>query len=183
MSDVRTFQKHIKKPAATINTRLANLKKNLKSIHSHNHVRRKAVFVSICILTLICLAIVIEDFGSIQNVVRADSMVGKGVGIYDDKDCTNTTRSLDWGLINPNSNNSLTIFVRNERNSTVSLWLQSSNWVPSNSSNYMSLNWNYSGQILKENEVIPIKLTLTVSPKAFATDFSFETTITAVNEN
>ena len=183
MPNVRIFREYVKKPAVAMNTRLANLKATFRT-PSHNHFRRKAIFASICILTLIGLAIVIEDFGSLQSFVRADSVIGIGVGIYWDRDCTNTTRSLSWGVINPNSNNNLTIFIRNERSSPLSLWLRTSNWTPSNASSYMTLSWNYSGQILKTNEAIPIKLSLTVNPTIIGiSDFNFETTITSVLED
>ncbi len=81
--------------------------------------------------------------------------------------------------MDPNSRNNLTIFIRNEGNSAASLRLTTSNWNPINASSYMPLSWNYSGQIIKPNEVIPIKLTLTVSPTIIdITNFSFETIIT-----
>ena len=44
---------------------------------------------------------------------------------------------------------------------------------------YMSLNWNYSGQVLNVDQVIPLELTLTVYPTISGiTNFSFDTTIT-----
>lgn len=178
----RTIQVQINKPLSNLKKRLKNLKAPI-STQTHNQVKRKTIFAAICILTLITLITVIEDFSPINNVVKADSVIGIGVGIYWDTACTNITNSLNWGFIDPNSNNNLTINVRNECNSAVSLRLTSANWIPSNASNYMSLSWNYSGQILKPNEVIPIKLTLTVSPTICEiTDFSLETIITTVGE-
>ncbi len=173
------FWEHLKKTPNNINKRLINLKATIAT--SHTQVKRKTIFAAICVLFLITLITVIEDFGPAKSIVKADSMIGIGVGVYWDKDCRNTTNSLSWGLINPDSNNNLTIYVRNEYNSAVSLVLHTSNWTPYNSSSYMSLSWNYSEQILKTNEVIPIKLTLTISPTIIdITDFSFETIITTV---
>jgi hypothetical protein len=179
----RTIQEQMKKS-------LSNIKKRLRSLKAHigtstcNQVKRKTMFAAICILTLITLVTFIDDFGPTKSVVKADSVIGIGVGIYWDTTCTNITSSLKWGFIDPNSNNNLTINVRNEYNSAVSLRLTSANWNPSNTSNYMSLSWNYSGQILKPNEVIPLKLTLTVSPTICdITDFSLETIITTVGEH
>jgi hypothetical protein len=172
------FGEYFKKPSVITNKRLTSLK-ILFSKTTHNQIKRKTIFASICILTLITLLIVVGDFGSIKSFAKADSVLGIGVGIYWNKDCTNTTNSLNWGFINPNSYNNLTIFIQNEGNSAASLRLVTSNWAPTNASNYMSLSWNYSGQILRPNEVIPVRLTLTVSPKIVdITDFSFETTIT-----
>jgi hypothetical protein len=172
----------LKKQLSNNNKRLKKLKTTFAT-PAHNHAKRKTIIAAVCILTLIALITAIEDFGSIKSVVKADSVIGIGVGIYWDKDCTNTTSALNWGFIDPNSTNNLTIYIRNEGNSAVSLRLNSSNWTPSNASNYMSLSWNYSGQVLKTNEVIPIKLTLTVSPTICdIQDFSLQTIITSVDE-
>lgn len=146
---------------------------------THHNFKRKTVLATICILTLISLIIFIGAFGPVNSFAKADSVLGIGVGIYWNKDCTNTTHSLNWGFMDPNSRNNLTIFIRNEGNSAASLRLTTSNWNPINASSYMPLSWNYSGQIIKPNEVIPIKLTLTVSPTIIdITNFSFETIIT-----
>jgi hypothetical protein len=72
------------------------------------------------------------------------------------------------------------VYIKNEGNSAVSLWLGTSNWTPSIALDYMSLSWNYSGQGLGEGQVIPLELTLTVySTISGITDFSFNTAITA----
>jgi hypothetical protein len=77
------------------------------------------------------------------------------------------------------STNNLTVYIRNEVNSAASLSLGTSNWTPSASSNYISLNWNYSGQALRVDQVIPLELTLTVSHTIIEiTDFRFNTVIT-----
>ena len=104
-------------------------------------------------------------------------------GIYWDQACTNRTLSLNLGTIEAGSNSTLTVYVKNEGNSPASLSLGTSNWTPSTASSYMSLNWNYSGQVLSVGQVIPLELTLTVSPTVSGiTDFSFNTTITASEE-
>jgi hypothetical protein len=172
------FWDYLSKSLSIINAQLKNLQASFAS-PAHNNIKRKTIFAAICILTLLALITVNVDFGPGNSVVKADSVVGIGVGIYWDSACTNITRSLNWGFIDPNSNNNLTIYVRNEGNSAESLQLTSANWIPSNASNFISLSWNYSGQILKPNEVIPIKLTLTVSPIICdITDFTVETIIT-----
>jgi hypothetical protein len=144
-----------------------------------NHFNRKTTFAAICILTIIALSTIIEDFSSNKSVVQADSVKGIGVGIYWDQSCTNRTLSLNWGSINASSSNNLTVYVRNEGNSAVSLRLNTSNWTPSATSNYMSLNWNYTDQLLSTKEVIPIQITLIVYPTIIdITNFNFETIIT-----
>ena len=144
------------------------------------HINRKAIFAATCLLTIVVLSAIIIGFGSIKSVVYASSVNGIGVGIYCDQACTNRTPSLDWGAIEAGSNNTLTVFIKNEGNSPVSLWLETSNWAPSTAFGYMSLDWNYSGQVLRVDQVIPLELTLIVAPTISGiTNFSFDTTITA----
>lgn len=177
------FWEHLKKTLSKNKKRLINQEAHFAT-PANNLIKRKTIFAAICILTLITLITVVEDFSPAKSVVKGDSVIGIGVGIYWNNACTNTTRSLNWGLIDPNSSNNLTIYIRNEDNLAVSLSLNAANWIPSYSSNYISLSWNYSGQILKLNEVIPLKLTLTVSPTICdITDFSLETIITAIDEH
>jgi hypothetical protein len=110
------------------------------------------------------------------------NVVGLGARIYWDQGCTNRTLSLDWGSFEPGSNKTLTAYVRNEDDSEACLSMATSNWAPSAASSYMTLNWNYSGQILGVDQVIPLELTLAISADIIGiTHFSFDTTITTID--
>src|SRR5271169_2428693 len=90
----------------------------------------KILSATLCLLTIIVLATVTGGFGSFQGLVRADYVKGNGVGIYWDQGCTNTTSAFQFGQINPGSNRTLTVYIKNECNSPVLLSLQTSNWNP-----------------------------------------------------
>jgi len=149
-----------------------------------SHVHRKAIFATISLLTIVILGTIIGNFGSSITIAKAGSVEGIGVGIYWDQACTNRTLSLDWGFVEAGSNDTLTVYIRNEGSSEVSLWLTTSNWTPFASFDYMSLNWNYSGQVVSVGQVIPLEITLTVNPAITGiTIFTFDTTITATGES
>ncbi len=176
------FWESLRKVPDKLNEGIVNLRVPFATPIS-NHVHRKAILAIICILTIVILGTIIENFSSSRTVVYASSVKGLGAGIYWDQACTNRTLSLDWGLIEAGSNNTLTVYVKNEGNSAVSLWLKTSNWTPSASLGYMSLNWNYSSQVLSVDQVIPVELTLTVYPAISGiTGFSFDTIITTTSE-
>jgi len=144
-----------------------------------NHIHRKVILAAICILTIVVVGATIGSFGSSKTIAYGSSVQGRGAGIYWNQACTNSTLSLNWGLIKAGSNNTLTVYIKNEINSAASLLLGTSNWTPSTSLRYISLNWNYSGQVLRVDQAIPLELTLTVSPTINKiTDFSFNTIIT-----
>ncbi len=156
-----------------------NLRKG-KRIGKHGG---KAILAVTCILTLVILIAFIGNFGSTKSLVLADTVKGVGVGIYWDQACTNETLLLNWERIDVGSDSNLTVYIRNEVNSPALLWLGTSNWTPSASSDYISLNWNYSGQVLSVGQVIPLELTLAVSPTiSEITDFSFKTIITITEQ-
>jgi hypothetical protein len=149
-----------------------------------NHFTKKTIIAATCILAIIALGITIEDSASNKSLVYAQTVNGIGVGIYWDQACLNQTLSLNWGTIAAGSSKNLTVYIRNEGNSAISMLLSTSDWTPPSASSYISLNWNYTNQRLKANEVIPIELTLTISPNIDGiTDFNHVTTITAIGVN
>ena len=176
------FCENLRKILDKINEGIVNLKAS-SAIPNSSDIHRKAIFAAMCILTIVVLGAIIGDFGSSKTIAYAGSVKSFGTGIYWDQACTKKTLSLDWGLIEGGSNNTLTIYVKNEGNSAVSLWLTTSNWVPSASSDYMSLNWNYSGQVLGVDQVVPLELTLSVYPSISGiTDFSCNVIITTTSQ-
>ncbi len=144
------------------------------------------VVLSVC-LALVLGALVISILGNVFSLVQTNrtvtsigSVKGIGVGIYWDSSCTNPVSSINWGVIEPGSNRTVTIYIRNEGNTAVTLSRTTQNWNPTTSSNYMTLNWTYSGQTLSVNQVLLIRLMLVVSSNISGiTNFSFDITITA----
>jgi hypothetical protein len=172
------WQDHRKAPCK-VNERIVT---SNGSFAIRNRVHWRVVFATMGIILVVILGIIVGNPGLNMAVAHADSMRGVGVGIYWDQGCTNRVLSLGWGPIEPGSNHTLTVYVRNEGTSAVSLWLATSKWTPSASSKYISLNWNYSGQVLGVDQVVPLKLTLSVSPTIYdITDFSFTTIITTIS--
>jgi hypothetical protein len=172
---------NLRKAPDKTNERKVNLSAPF-SIRTSNHVHWRVVFAIVCIIMLIVLGTIIGISSSSKTFAYADSVKGIGSGIYWDQACTSSTLSLDWGPIEPGSNNSLTVYIRNEGNSAVYLWLATSNWTPSAALGFMTLNWNYSGQILGAYQEIPVELILSVSPNIVViTGFSFDTIITTTS--
>ena len=143
----------------------------------------KVVFRIVLLLALCALASGI--FGTALSLLQtsrtisnAGSVKGIGVGIYWDSACTNQTSSISWGILDPGSNKTVNVYVRNEGNAVVTLSKTTQNWIPTNAVNYMSLNWNYANQTLSVNQVLQVSLTLVVSSTvAGIGNFSFDMTI------
>jgi hypothetical protein len=130
-----------------------------------------------CIVIVVILGANAGLFNA-SKIVYTNSVRGYGAEIYWDQGCTNKTLSIDWGPMEPGSNKTFTVYIRNEGDSATCLYIATSNWAPSAALSYITLNWNYSGQILSVGQVIPMELILTISPSVTGiTNFSFDTTI------
>ncbi len=150
------------------------------SIRIGNHVHKRAIFATMCIVMVVILGTIAGLFNASKTVHA--NVVGFGAEIYWDQGCTNRTLSFDWGSIEPGSNKTFAVYIGNEGDSSACLSMATSNWAPSAALSYMTLNWNYSGQILSVGQVIPLELILAVSPSITGiTHFSFDITITTTN--
>jgi hypothetical protein len=154
-------------------------------VESYMEKNEKIVF-GIVLLAALC-ALASGIFGTALSLLQTSrtisnvgSVKGIGVGIYWDLACTNQTSSINWGLLEPGSNKTVGIYVRNEGNSVVGLSKTVQNWNPSNVQSFASLNWNYGNQTLGVNQVLQVNLTLIVtSTVSGITNFSFDLTISA----
>ena len=95
-----------------------------------------------------------QSYGSIRTIE---------VGIYSNSYCVTSVSIVDWGVLTPGKSNSRTFYKRNEGSSDVTLTLLTRDWSPSAVENYLSLSWNYNGEILSQNEIIAVTFTLSVS--------------------
>jgi len=131
-----------------------------------------------CTLPLFMATPAISLFIWNTNIPNTGLVNGIGVGVYWDAWLTNKVSSINWGVLDLGINVDKTVYIRNESNSVASLSMTTSNWSPSNASNYISLNWNYGGQTLNADQVTQVKLILSVSASIHGiTNFSFDITI------
>lgn len=103
------------------------------------------------------------------------------ITVYWDSRCTNATNTIAWGMIEPNSTLTKTIYLKNSGNSQGALNMTCNGWNPSGSGSYLNLTWNKEGVSLAPNAVVPAVLTLKVSKGVSNfTNFSFDIVIAGV---
>ena len=101
-----------------------------------------------------------------------------GVGVYWDNGCSNSVTSINWGTVEPGSTNDVTVYIKNEGNAAETLSSTAENWNPSIASTYMTLTWDYAGQVIDVGEVVQVTLSLSVSDTIEGiTSFSFDIVI------
>lgn len=150
-------------------------------------VRNEARILLVVFLALMIGGLAIGIFDNVSSLIQSNrtinnqgSVKGIGVGIYWDSAATNQVSSVNWGVIDPGSSNTVTVYVKNQGNAVVTLSKIAQNWNPSTSSSYLTLNWDYSGQTLSANQVLQVRLTLVVSSTISGiTNFTFDIVITA----
>ncbi len=127
--------------------------------------------LSIIVLTSMALGILQRS----RTIGGSGTVKAIGVGVYWDNDCTSQVSSINFGMVEPDSVNNVTVYIKNESNAPVTLSLQTENWNPTNASNYMTLSWDYGGQEIGVNEVVQVMLSLSVSSSIEGiTGFTFD---------
>ena len=144
-------------------------------------LKRTEVIVASALLTVVLYTLALSVLASVQTsrtVSNAGTVKAVGVGVYSDDECTTTLSSIGWGMLEPGSSKNVSCYIRNEGNSVSTLSMDTSNWNPSNASDYMSLIWDYGGQSIDLGEVVEVTFTLSVSASIEGiTSFSFDITI------
>ena len=103
------------------------------------------------------------------------------IGVYSDQACINALSSIDWGLLAPGENKSVTFYLKSLSNVNASLSLSNGNWAPSIASSYISLSWNRETYHILPGEVLSAILTLQVSSSIQGvSSFNFDAIVTAV---
>ncbi len=115
-----------------------------------------------------------------KTIGNAGSVVTIGVGIYWDAEGTRRVSMIDWGTLEPGSNKTLVVYVRNEGNSPANLTMYASNWNPSNASDFVGLSWDREEYPIMVGEIVQATFTLIVSASVNGiTTFSFDITVIA----
>ena len=144
-------------------------------------LKRNELIVASAVLALVMYTLVLSVLASVQTsrtVSNAGTVKAIGVGVYWNIECTDPVSSIDWGMLEPGSSKNVACYVRNEGNSASTLFRYTSNWDPSNASDYMSLSWDYGGQSIDLGEVVQVTFTLSVSANIEGiTSFSFDITL------
>lgn len=86
--------------------------------------------------------------------------------------------SVDWGVLEPDTNKSIGLRVTNRLDEPITIHLTTSNWVPENATDYMGLSWDSEEAVILGLAHLDVVLTLTVySNVTDIFNFSFDITI------
>jgi len=143
------------------------------------------VIAVIIVIVVFASGTILGQFSSLRLIGSRGEVKVVDVGVYWDANCTSSSSVdyVDWGSLEPGLVRNVTVFIRNEGNEPSTLFLNTTNWHPSNASDFITLNWDYNGYIINPQDY-PTKVTLTLSVASTieeVKDFSFDIII-GVNE-
>jgi len=137
-----------------------------------------AVFV--CGLFVGALSYAIYQWASqIRNVGVIRTI---GVDVYRDEALTEILDVVDWGVLDPGENRSVSAWVKNTGNDEQKLVMWTESWNPMNASDWISLSWDYVGSWVSVNVSVPVVFTLSVDANITGvTNFSFDIWVKGVH--
>ena len=149
---------------AIVRRALRNYSDNSPRAHSY---KPKKVGKFLLLLAIIPLTVFLPyTFGllSAQRVTNSSGIVASiDLVVYQDAECSRALEMLDWGTICPGQNNTNVVFVVNSGNVNTTLHLATTNWTPSEASEYILVNWDLHDNLLSPGLVTPIQIRLSVS--------------------
>ena len=140
--------------------------------------RTKAILLTAAVLALLLATIVgLVYFRRISSVGIIKTV---GCDVFSDSALTQRVTSIDWGIVEPGSQNNKSVYIKNTSNVPAKLTLGTENWNPSVASDYITLYWNYDNRTLSVGEAIPVAFTLAVASNiSGVTNFNFDIVIIA----
>ena len=152
-------------------------KKLLDSIVSFLLQKRKTVLLVAAVIaaTLLVSSLVSLLLSNIGHLYfpTVGTIRTSGLEAYWDTALTNETQEIPWGVLYPGSEPKATVYLRSIGNTPITLEMTTANWTfhnsfnedvygPANTTEYLSLSWNYNGSTVIPDQVIPIVFTLRV---------------------
>lgn len=125
--------------------------------------KSKALVIYALVVSIVAAGAVTALLTTRKTISGSGFIKGVAIGVYWDLECTNVTSSLTFGMLEPGSSKTFTLYLKNEGNSALTLNMTSKNWNPANATDYMTLTWNREGQLISLDEVLNFTITLSVS--------------------
>jgi hypothetical protein len=140
--------------------------------------RNEGILTAALVATIIVASVAI--LAVTYKIPNVGHIKAVGLGVFWDLNATNQCTAIDWDGLKPGDLAGVTVYIKNVKNTPITLSFNTADWSPQNASQYLTLSWNYSTAIIQPAQVVPTQITLLVSPQIQNVDtFSFSIVITA----
>jgi len=135
--------------------------------------KASGIILIFALITTLAIAEYLSPKTIIPNVSAIETP--GSIGVYWDKACTRKVPSIGWGVLSPSQSKKVTVYARNEGNTSSFLTLRHTNWNPKNASTFLTFGWISEAERLATAEVVKVTLSLYVSTATRGiTTFSFD---------
>ena len=153
------------------------LKANLKRLVERKvRMSKKTLSLFLLIFGLgLLIGSVLAPMITQYRVSNVSAIKTLGVRVYYDQNCTMQVASIEWGILEPQTSTTKTLYSKSLSNVAVTLYVYAENWNPPECEQYMALTANPNNAIMKPDEVVEVSLTLSIAQNVTGiTTFSFD---------
>jgi hypothetical protein len=102
---------------------------------------------------------------SAQHMTSSTGIVASvDIAVYQNSAGTQNLTTLNWGTIYPGQDVAYVIYVQNTGNVNMTLHLETDNWHPSATAEYITVNWDFTpGDLITPRTITSIQIMLSVS--------------------
>jgi hypothetical protein len=131
---------------------------------------------TITLILATILALILNQTLLPQGIIKnASAITTNKIGVYWDQNCTKPATSVNWGVLSPGDNKTITLYIRNEDNASLTLTITTINWNPEKAKQYLTLSCKQNNTSIEPQKTIKIQLTLQVKQNTKdIEDFSFD---------
>jgi hypothetical protein len=155
-----------------------------KTISVLCHSRRTIILIAIvAVIAIMASAIVATILEKYENLYVPSIGTIRTVGVQAIGGDINQTiqgrQYIDWGEIYPGTQTNRSFALRSVSNSDITLQLNTTNWQPTDISDYLNLSWNYTEETIRPQQTIWVMLTLSSSSKQSFISYIIGNNVTA----
>jgi len=123
------------------------------------------LIISMVILCLIAIfiGVIANIFLSYKPLPSSGVIASGDIGIYQESDCSTVVSNISWGTVYPGDSVSRIVYIRHEGTINITLSFNVTDWLPTNASMFLYIDWDYDNTVLIPEEVRPVVFTLYVN--------------------
>jgi len=137
----------------------------------------KKSIILIFLWTSVSLAIATDAVWRFSNEGSVNQQ--GSVAAYTDPECTVPLTVIHWGMLELDNPTNYILYVKNTGVKSITVAFTLENFVPAAAETELDVSFDYAGQVLVSNQVLPVHMTVTVHADSSLTTFNFDVVLQA----
>jgi hypothetical protein len=142
--------------------------------------KMRKMFIALALAMAFVLGVVstLGTFALMQysrKISNSATLKTVGINVFQNANLTTPVTSIAWGMLEPGQTKNSTVYLQSTSNVPITLSMYTANWNPANASEFLTLTWNYKGQVIAPSASLPATFSLAVNASISGiTAFSFD---------